>query len=72
MLTITVECSPGSDITDSFQDAIELSNKLNCCIRFSFNSVTCLVKPNGSVRTGVEQWNEALSSKARFKFARSY
>lgn len=71
-ITLKVECSPGSEITDAFQEVIDLSNRLQVAVEFDFNGVTCFVKPGGSVRKGVEEWNEALASKSPHKFARSY
>lgn len=71
-MTIKLDCSPGSEITDAFQEAIELSNRIQFAVEFDFNGVTCFVKPNGSVRKGVDEWNEALKSKSKHKFARSY
>lgn len=71
-ITIKVECSPGSEITEVFQEVIELSNRMQVALEFDFNGVTCFVKPGGSVKKGVEQWNVAMSSKSQYKFARSY
>jgi hypothetical protein len=71
-MTIKLEADPGSEITDAFQEAIELANRIQFSVEFKFNDVTCFVKPGGSVRMGVESWQEAISSKSQYKFARSY
>lgn len=69
---LKVECSPGADISDAFQDAIALSNRLQITVEFVFNGVICFAKPGGSVRIGVDEYKEALKSKTQYKFAKSY
>jgi hypothetical protein len=69
---IKLETMGGEEISDCFQEAIELSNRIQFDVEFKFNGVTCFVKPGGSVRRGVEEWNEALQSKHSVKVARSY
>lgn len=71
-LTLNVEFSPGEDITDAFQEAVSLSDKLMVCIDFKFNNVVCMVKPFGSVRKGVESYHEAIKSDSQYKFAKSF
>lgn len=71
-LSIKVEVMPGSDISDAFQEAIELSNRVQCAVEFMFNSVSCFVRPGGSVRIGVQEYEEAIKSKSPYKFAKSY
>jgi hypothetical protein len=71
-MNILLNCEPGSDISDAFQEAIELSNRIQFDVEFTFNDVTCFVKPNGSVRKGVEEYHEAIGSKSQYKFAKSY
>jgi hypothetical protein len=71
-MNLKLEADLGQEITDAFQEAIEFSNRIQFAVQFTFNGVTCFVKPGGSVRKGVEEWNEALASKSQYKFARSY
>lgn len=69
MITMKCEISAGSEITDAFQEATELANKLNVCIEFKFNDVTCWAKQGGSIRKGVFEWNEALKRGDKYKYA---
>ena len=71
-ISLKIECSPGSDITDAFQAAVELANKLNICIDFTFNEVECMAKPNGSIKNGVDEYHEVLKGKSKYKFARAF
>jgi hypothetical protein len=71
-ISLKIECDPGSDITDAFQEAIEFSNRVHMDLTFQFNNVTCFVKPGGSVRQGVAEYSEAIASKSQYKFARCY
>jgi len=71
-ISLKIECSPGSDITDAFQESVNLANKLNICIDFTFNGVYCMAKPNGVIRNGVEEYHEALKDKSQHKFARAF
>ena len=69
---IKLETMGGEEISDCFQKAIDLANRIQFDVEFKFNGVTCFVKPGGSVRKGVGSWNEAISSTSQYKFARSY
>jgi hypothetical protein len=71
-MNLKLEADPGQEITDAFQEAIELSNRIQFDVEFTFNDVTCFVKPGGSVRKGVEDYREAIASKSQYKFAKSY
>lgn len=72
MITLSVEINAGSDITDAFQDAIELSNKLNVTVKFNFNGVDCYAKPRTSIRVGVENYHAVGKSVSKYKIATSY
>jgi hypothetical protein len=69
---IKLETMGGEEISDCFQKAIDLANRIQFDVEFKFNGVTCFVKPGGSVRKGVEEWNDALKIGNQHKFARSY
>lgn len=71
-MTIKLEADPGSEITDAFQEAIELSNRIQFSVEFNFNGVTCFVKPGGNVKKGIDEYGDAISSGKQHKFARSY
>ncbi|HEX6171371.1 MAG TPA: hypothetical protein VFZ33_16905 [Chitinophagaceae bacterium] len=66
MLTIKVEAQPGSEIEQTFQQAIELSKKLDCWIDFNFNGVHCMANPNGNPKTGAENYHKAIRSNHKY------
>jgi len=71
MLTIKAEATPGDEIQNTFEEAIQLAKKLNCYIEFDFNGVKCLSDPKGSAKRGAEQYYAVINEKHRLKFAMS-
>jgi sugar/nucleoside kinase (ribokinase family) len=69
MLTIKVEASPGSEIEETFEEAIGIAKKLNCRVKFDFNGVKCIASPKGNAQRGADRYSEALQSEDSHKCA---
>jgi hypothetical protein len=61
--SITLNFDPGNDITDAFEDAVTMANKLGCVIDFKFNDCTCIAYPNSDPKEGVDGYHFSISSK---------
>lgn len=44
-LSLRLEASPGADIGDCFDHALDLARHLNVVVNFDFNGVECGVRP---------------------------
>lgn len=66
MLTLTVQAQLGGSIENTFIQSIELATKLNLCVEFDFNGITCWAFPNSSPFKGVEAYNNAGKTKSKY------
>ena len=69
MITIQAKIEPGSEISESFSNAIRIATTLSCCLEFVFNDVTCIAKPNGDAEKGVNAYYSALNTVSLHKYA---
>lgn len=44
-LHLNMEPTPGADIADCFDQALDLTRRLDCTVNWSFNEVLCGVRP---------------------------
>lgn len=69
MMNIKLEPRGGENIYGCFDTAIRVANILNMTVEFEFNSVCCMVSPNGQKETFLKAWEKAVISKSQYKFA---
>jgi hypothetical protein len=68
-LTVQVAVDPGTRIEDAFSEAVSLASKLDLCVTFNFNDVTCTAFPAGSPSEGVKEYSKSVGKDSRYKFA---
>lgn len=69
--TLKLECDAGSSIDSAFLTAIVIADKLDVCVEFIFNDVTCMAFKNGNIHKGVNEYYQKLNSTAKIKIATS-
>lgn len=67
--TIKINFGPGSDIENSFIEAVRISKLLGVYTEFQFNGVTCIGRPDGDPSIGVRAYHDLASNKRDFKLA---
>lgn len=55
-LWLNMESVPGSEITETAQEALRLANMLQLTVWFDFNGVKCGIQPNASVEEFVKKF----------------
>ena len=68
-LSIKVEVSPGTDISQACQEATALANHLRLTVDFKFNEVTVMTKPGVDPEELEKAWRYEMESKRPYKFA---
>lgn len=71
-MIIKAEFLAGSEIQQSFKEAIRVAGILGCNIEFMFNGVKCIAYPGGSAKNGEAAYLGSLHSDAKYKTAHSY
>lgn len=62
---IKIEFLAGSDITESFVEAIKLAKKLDIWVSFKFNGIDCNVYKNNNVQECVDSYHKNLDLMAK-------
>ena len=68
-LSISVEVSPGTDISQACLEATALANHLRLTVDFKFNEVTVMTKPGVDPEELEKAWRDEMSSQRQYKFA---
>jgi hypothetical protein len=70
-ITLKIEAEPGSQIEETFEEAIRLATLLTCTTEFKFNEVVCWGRPDGDVKKGVKEYLSAINRDSKYKYASS-
>lgn len=68
-MNIKLEPLAGETIGDSFDHALRVAAILNLTAEFQFNEVCCMVSPKADKTKFLTDWNKAVTSKSKYKFA---
>lgn len=71
-LTIQATVSPLStynEVSNVFDEALKLANKLNVNVEFKLNEITCLCTPNGSKERIIHMFDKAYKGEQESKVA---
>lgn len=63
-LWLNLEAVPGSEITETAQEALRLANMLQLTVWFDFNGAKCGIQPNASVDEFVKKF-QAIAFKGK-------
>lgn len=63
-LWLNLEAVPGSEITETAQEALRLANMLQLTVWFDFNGAKCGIQPNASVDEFVKRFKSAAFKRS--------
>lgn len=69
-LSLKVEFTSGDIIANAFAEAVAIATKLDVCVEFKFNDVTCIAFPGGDWEAGAKMYHDRISHKYPVAIAR--